>query len=144
VFEAERRNGGVWWMATSVWCEVCISLRVRFRENSWCMVTDIGAIPERAGRAAIRVPPGDADALARAMGDVLARPSSCAELRAHIAPLGASPDAHVERVLAHYAAAIAAPPADRSLAVPAWRRAQLVMLQRESAQARIGPEGGPR
>jgi glycosyltransferase involved in cell wall biosynthesis len=108
-----------------------------------CVVTDIGALPRRAGEAALRVPPGDAAALAEVLRGVLARPALLDELRARIPRVSLSPEEHLARLLAVYEAAVASGPREAA-PVSAWRRARLLMLQRESAVGRVCPEGGPR
>jgi glycosyltransferase involved in cell wall biosynthesis len=108
------------------------------------VVTDIGAIPSRAGEAALRVPPNDVGALARALRRLVEEPRLAAELRVRIRPVGMSTEEHVEKLRAIYERVRGLPYEpyeDRGLA---RRRAELLLLQRESAQARICPPGGPR
>jgi glycosyltransferase involved in cell wall biosynthesis len=107
------------------------------------IVTDIGAIPVRGGDAVLRVPPRDADALAAAMRRVVEEPAVLARLRAAVGPVGLSTQEHVRRLDQAYARARAAGRPATAWAVPASRRAELLLLQRESAQARVCPEGGP-
>jgi glycosyltransferase involved in cell wall biosynthesis len=45
------------------------------------VATAVGAVPEVVGEAAVLVPPGDADALAGAIDDLLARPDRAEALR---------------------------------------------------------------
>lgn len=108
------------------------------------IVTDIGAIPVRAGEAALRVPPRDAPAMADAMRKFLAMPELCQELRANMPGLGMSTTDHVARLRAIYERARGGPFEEPDRSDLATRRAELLLLQRESAQARICPEGGPR
>lgn len=107
-----------------------------------CIVSGIGALPERAGDAAIAVPPGDAAALAAAIAALAADPARLDALRVRIPPLPPAPAEHATQLAAIYAQARStpAPPAPR---VSAMRRAELLLRQRESAQYRITPEGGP-
>lgn len=108
------------------------------------IVTDIGAIPVRAGDAALRVPPRDEHALATAMAEVVVRPAILERLRAAVPTARLSLRDHVERLRAIYAQVVQQPrPAAPDQDLPR-RRAELLRLQRESAQARICPEGGPR
>ncbi len=109
------------------------------------IVTDIGAIPARAGDAAIRVRPNDVPAMRDALRQLLSDPARDAELRRAVRPVGMSLGAHVEALSALYEG-LPQPSAspqearrDRALA-----RAELSRLQRESAQARILPPDGPR
>ncbi|MEY2981224.1 MAG: hypothetical protein RL562_1451 [Planctomycetota bacterium] len=111
------------------------------------VVTDIGAIPTRAGDAAIRVRPNDAGAMRDALRTLLSDPARDAELRSAVRPVGMSLAEHVDALSAIYGR-LPRPGAgtdqaghrrDRALA-----RAELLRLQRESAQARSLPPEGPR
>ena len=108
-----------------------------------CIVTDIGALPARAGDAAVLVPPKDEGAMADAMRRFLERPALRDELAERIPDASLSSVEHLERLRSVYDAARARGPRDAK-PLPASRRAGLIALQRESAQARITPEGGPR
>jgi len=108
-----------------------------------CIVTDIGAMPARAGAAALRVAPGSVEELARGMAELARSPERAAELRAAIPPASPRMAEHLERLEELYAAAVAEGPRAAD-PIPAWRRARLLLLQRESAQARLCPPGGPR
>jgi glycosyltransferase involved in cell wall biosynthesis len=106
------------------------------------IVTQIGALPERAGASALVVPPGDAAALAQAMMQLATDPALLSRLRAAIPPRAPTPQQHVAALLEIYTRARAAP-APAAPQVPALRRAEFLLRQRESAQYRITPEGGP-
>ena len=109
-----------------------------------CVLTDVGALHVRAGGAALVYPAGDVGALAERLGRVLDRPALCAELRARIPAFPPEPEAHAVLLEERYRRALAAP-GRPSVAHPTpTRRAAFLQLQRESAQARICPEGGPR
>lgn len=108
-----------------------------------CIATDLGAIPMRAGAAAMRVPPRDPEALANAMREVLARPALRDELAARLPARGPTPAEHLERLMAVYARARAGQVSQQP-PLPAVRREEFLALQRESALARVCPEGGPR
>jgi glycosyltransferase involved in cell wall biosynthesis len=108
-----------------------------------CVVTGIGALPERAAGAALVVPPRDAAALAAAVDTLAADPARLDALRARIPPLPPAPAEHAARLQQVYAAAIRTP-APLAPSVPAQRRAAFLLRQRESALWRITPEGGPR
>src|SRR5690606_4033158 len=107
------------------------------------VVTDIGAIPVRAGRAAVRVPPRDPAALEAALRALLERPALREELRREVSPPGVSPIEHAERLDAVYARARLRGPTGAEPLSDA-RRAELLLRQRESAQARLYPREGPR
>lgn len=108
-----------------------------------CVVTDIGAMAQRAGGAALRVPPKDPAAMAAAMRKVLEDPSLLDRLRAEIPPPSMPQQEHVRRLLEIYEEVIADQRPDAA-PIPVRRRLQLLQLQRESAQGRVCPEGGPR
>lgn len=108
-----------------------------------CLVTEIGAMAQRAGKAALRVPPKDASAMAKGMRKVLEDPGLLDQLRAEIPPPSIPEQQHVRDLIRVYEEVIEGP---RPVAtpIPARRRLQLLQLQRESAQGRACPEGGPR
>jgi glycosyltransferase involved in cell wall biosynthesis len=109
-----------------------------------CIVRAIGALEERAGRAALAVPSGDSAALAAAMGSVLARPELRDHLAQHLPPLSPEPAEHWNALRALYARALASSHADAASTISPRRRAAFLLMQRESAQGRVTPEGGPR
>lgn len=106
------------------------------------VVSDLGAISRRAGGAAVRVPPGDADALHRALRSLAADPARLVQLGAGLPPPAPSVEEHAAVLTAVYAAARTAPPAAVTSVDPR-RRAAFVVKQRESALRRITPPGGP-
>jgi len=75
--------------------------------------------------------------------DLGAIPPRVSERRAAVRRSALTRDGHVEAFGACSARAIEIEAGDLSLAVPTGRQAELLRLQRESAQARICPEGGP-
>jgi len=109
-----------------------------------CIVSAIGALPERAGRAALVVAPNDAGSLAAALARVLERPALLDELRAAIPPLAPTPAEHGAALARVYAKALATPRAAAVATIPATRRAQFLLRQRESLERRVEPPGGPR
>ncbi|MHC4813750.1 MAG: glycosyltransferase [Planctomycetota bacterium] len=58
------------------------------------IVSDIGALPARAGGAALTVPPGDVPALTAAMVDLASQPELRQKLQARIPPLPPEPHDH--------------------------------------------------
>ncbi len=107
-----------------------------------CIVSDLGAVSRRAGDAALRVPPRDAEALAEAMRAVLLHPELRDRLRERIPDVSMGAEEHRRRLNEAYAAALA-PGRPKAEPVPPWRRSHLLYLQRESAQALARPAGGP-
>jgi glycosyltransferase involved in cell wall biosynthesis len=107
------------------------------------IVTDIGAMPERGGAAVIAVPPGDVEALSRALEEVLARPALRDELAARLPALPPAPPDHARALLRIYDRARTAPPLAAVHPVDPLRRAAFAVMQRESALRSAHPEGKP-
>ena len=107
-----------------------------------CITTENGALARRAGAAAIRVPPRDVTAMRAAMARVLRDPGMLGKLRAGVPALPPSNHEHALKLASIYREAIEAG-ATKTPPLPAWRRARLTELQRESAMARLLPPGGP-
>ena len=108
------------------------------------VVTDVGAIPTRAGDAAVRVAPRDVAGMAAALGRVVEEAGLLEQLRQAIAPVGLTLAEHVLRLTDLYREARdAAPRAPGDPSLPR-RRAELLLLQRETALRPITPDGGPR
>ena len=108
------------------------------------IVTDLGALPERAGASCLTVPSGDADALADALEKVLARPALRDELAAHLPALPLTPAQHSEELLRIYRRARSAGPVSDAPAVDPLRRGAFTVMQRESAERRGQPGAEPR
>jgi len=108
------------------------------------VVSDVGAPAARAGAAGVRVPPGDPEALARALRALATEPDRLARMARAIPPPPPPLAAHVDALDAVYARALATPPRTDAPAVDPLRRAAFVVRQRESALGRITPPGGPR
>ncbi|MBP8298942.1 MAG: glycosyltransferase [Planctomycetes bacterium] len=109
-----------------------------------CITSDLGALPERAGAAGLRVRAGDERSLAAAMQQLLDEPELWARLQANIPAPSPSLDAHVDALLAAYERARTQPPPPRFVGpVDAHRRVMFLMQQRESALGRA-ISGGPR
>lgn len=73
------------------------------------IVSNIGALPARAGGAALVVPPGDVSALAEAMVELAAHPELRQRLQGQIPPLPPEPKDHARTVLDVYAEARSMP-----------------------------------
>jgi len=82
-----------------------LSLTECFELRLPSIVSDIGALPARAGGAAIVVPAGDVRALATAIVEMASRPDLRRDLRDRIPPLPPGPDEHARELLAVYAQA---------------------------------------
>jgi len=104
-----------------------------------CITSDRGALGARAGAGGLRVPAGDAPALAAAMRRFLAEPGLWAAMQRRLPPLPPGLDEHRQALDAVYAAAqerraTAGPPVG---GIPLAARAALLHAQRESALARL-------
>jgi glycosyltransferase involved in cell wall biosynthesis len=108
------------------------------------IVTDIGAMPDRAGNAALAVPPGDPEALTQALEKVLDRPQLRDELAAHLPGLPPTVADHTEEILRIYERACTSPPIAEIRAVDPLRRAAFHLEQRESAQRKLHSDRAPR
>ncbi len=108
------------------------------------LVTDLGAIPGRAGAAGLRVPPRDPGAMAVAMRRAVDEEGLYESLRAAVGPVATSLVEHVGRVQAVYEKSIAAGPRPLGQVSPRSRLVEFLHLQRETAQVRLIPDGGPR
>jgi glycosyltransferase involved in cell wall biosynthesis len=113
-----------------------------------CIVSDLGALPERAGGAGLVTRAGDADDLARVMRRLLEEEALWRGLVEQIPPPPPSVDAHVDALTAVYAearAAAAAPAAAPQFApVDVQRRLSFLLKQRDTAMSQLLPPGGPR
>jgi glycosyltransferase involved in cell wall biosynthesis len=109
-----------------------------------CIVSDLGALPERAGAAGLVATAGDAGALAATMQRIWEVPRLWQELQAGRRPLPPSLEAHVDQLEAIYARARSTPaPAPSAPEVPLARRLHFLMVQRDSALTKLCPPGGP-
>lgn len=106
------------------------------------IVTQLGAMPERIGEGGLLVPPRDPSALALAMRRFLDEPDLWANLRAAAPEGGMSLAEHVDALDSIYSRVSKAGAKD-PVRIATERRLELLRLQRESAQERITPEGGP-
>jgi glycosyltransferase involved in cell wall biosynthesis len=107
-----------------------------------CIVSDLGAIGERAGGAGLHVPAGDAAALASAMLRLCDEDGLWQRLAAAVPGLPPSLDAHVQALAQIYEAALQRPaPPPFAPPVPLQRRLDLLLMQRESALAKLAPDG---
>ena len=114
------------------------------------IVSDLGALPERAGNAGLHVPAGDAGALAAAMRRIASEPELRQSLRAAIPAPPPDLPAHVEQLEAVYERARTGfghpqyNPAPEPCApeVPLARRLHFLQVQRDSALTRLIPPGG--
>jgi glycosyltransferase involved in cell wall biosynthesis len=110
-----------------------------------CVVSDLGALPERAGGAGLRTRAGDEHDLADALQRFADESGLWAELRARRPAPSPSLDAHVDALLAICDAARARPrAAPFAPKVPDARRIAFLWRQRESALSKVIPPGGPR
>lgn len=108
-----------------------------------CILSDLGAMPIRAGAGALRVPPGDAAALSGAMRDILELPDTWLKLRSNLPMASPTPAEHVAVLEKIYGAVgRRAEPANQGQL--AARRADFLLLRRESERRGSCPEGGPR
>lgn len=110
-----------------------------------CITSDLGALPERSGRAGIATRAGDHEDLARAMLRFLDEPKLWGELRQQRPDPSPSLDEHVDALLDVYAAAKAGSgPEPQFPAVSERRRLAFLMKQRDTAMSKlIPPSGGP-
>jgi glycosyltransferase involved in cell wall biosynthesis len=109
-----------------------------------CIVSDLGALPVRAGAAGLVVKAGDTAALAAAMQRLCAEPRLWGELRARIPPPSPGLDQHVDALDEIYRNARLSPaPAPCAPEVPLAQRLRFLMVQRDSALTRLIPPGGP-
>lgn len=109
-----------------------------------CIVSDLGALPERARGAGLVVRAGDPAALALAMQRCCSEPALWHELRTRIPPLPPTLEEHVENLQAIYQRTVAGPAPEPAFApVPLERRLRFLMLQRDAALGRLTPPGGP-
>lgn len=107
------------------------------------IVSDIGALAERVGEAGLRVPPGDVDALAKAMRTLAEDGDRRAALAGRIPSSSPTPPAHVEELIRIYRAVRDEPRRDPS-PIPPERRAGFLGMQRESLAAALRDAGGQR
>jgi glycosyltransferase involved in cell wall biosynthesis len=109
-----------------------------------CITSDLGALPERAGGAGLRVRAGDERSLAAAMQRFVDEPALWGELQAKIPPPSPGLDAHVDALMDAYERARTQPAPPRFTGpVEAHRRVMFLMQQRESALSRA-ISGGPK
>ncbi|MEZ6037275.1 MAG: glycosyltransferase [Planctomycetota bacterium] len=110
-----------------------------------CIVGDLGALPERAGRAGLVVRAGDAASLTRALQRFVDEPELWSTLRAARPPASPSLEEHIDALLAVYQRAAAAPPPPAPFApVDVQRRLAFLLKQRDTAMSKLVPPGGPR
>lgn len=110
-----------------------------------CIVSDLGALPQRAGAAGLVTRAADADALTAALRRFIDEPHLWGELRSQRPIASPSLDAHVDALLGHYDRARTQPRRDPfAPPVTAERRVQFLQMQRESALSKLIPPGGPR
>lgn len=108
------------------------------------IVTDLGALPQRAGASALTVPSGDAEALAAALEKVLDDPSLRDRLAEHLPALPPTLDEHATEMQSIYERARTAAPIGEAPPVDPLRRAAFLVTQRESAERRAKPGAVPR
>ena len=110
-----------------------------------CIVSDLGALPQRAGGAGLVTRAADAADLAAAMRRLLDEPQLWHDLRGQRPAASPSLDAHVDALLGHYERARSQPRRELfAMPVTAERRVRFLQLQRESALSKLIPPGGPR
>lgn len=107
------------------------------------IVSDIGALAERVGDAGLRVPPGDAGALATAMRELAEDAGRRAALASKLPAPPPTPAAHVEELSRIYEA-VQGEERQPSITIPPERRARFLAMQRESLAAALRDSGGPR
>jgi glycosyltransferase involved in cell wall biosynthesis len=110
-----------------------------------CIVSDLGALPERAGGAGLRTRAGDDADLAAALQRFVDEPGLWSQLRAHRPSPSPTLDAHVDALQAVYERAMRAPRREPFVpTVTAERRIAFLQRQRESALGKVIPPGGPK
>jgi glycosyltransferase involved in cell wall biosynthesis len=110
-----------------------------------CIVSDLGALPERAGGAGLRVRAGDEAALAAALQRFVDEPGLWAALRGKLPPTPPGRQAHAKELQAIYDRARQQPRRTPFVPpVPLERRLRFLQQQRESAMQQLVPPGGPR
>jgi len=109
-----------------------------------CIVSDLGALPERAAGAGLVTAAGDPTALATAMRRIAVEPGLWQSLRARIPPRPPELSQHVTALEQIYASALQRPaPEPCAPEVPLHRRLHFLQVQRDSALTRLIPPGGP-
>ena len=109
-----------------------------------CIISDLGALPERAAGAGLCVPAGDVDALAVAMQRVCSEPQLWQRLRESIPPPPPDLAQHADRLESVYQQALSSPaPEPCAPEVPLARRLHFLQVQRDSALTQLIPPGGP-
>jgi glycosyltransferase involved in cell wall biosynthesis len=106
------------------------------------ILSDLGAMPARAGKGAIRVGPGDVGELAAAMGRMLHDPDSAQELRAHLPLPSPTPDEHASELAEIYARCKLRPAMEKRSELAA-RREAFRQMRLDSARGQDCPDGGP-
>lgn len=106
------------------------------------ILSDLGAMPDRAGAGALRVGPGDADALLAAMRRVLEEPGLIAAMRANLPLPSPTREEHARRLEEIYAASRLRPAGANATELAAEREA-FHRLRLKSAAGQNCPEGGP-
>lgn len=110
-----------------------------------CVISDLGALPERAGGAGLRTRAGDDADLAAALQRFVDEPGLWAALRAAAPRPSPDLDAHAAALQAVYEQARTQPPREPfAPPVAADRRVRFLQQQRESALGKVIPPGGPR
>lgn len=107
------------------------------------ITSDLGAIPERAGDAALTFAPADTAALADTLARVLRRPELRDELATRLPQLPPTLEQHAAELTALYEGVRTAPPLAEVPAVNPLRRSEFQVRQRESAQGHLHPDCGP-
>lgn len=108
-----------------------------------CIVSDLGALPQRVGGGGLVVPAGDALALAEALRRIVGDRAVYEQLAGRVPPLSPTMDEHGLALELIYERALTAAPPTATPPVDLRRWAMFLLRQRESAQARVCREGGP-
>ena len=109
-----------------------------------CIVSDLGALPERAGGAGLVAPARDPQALAAAMLRIATEPGLWQRLRARLPAPPPDLAQHTSALERIYEQALQQPaPEPCAPAVPLHRRLHFLQVQRDSALSRLIPPGGP-